>query len=674
MPLKQRLARRWVSLLNRMANGRAPGEAAEQDPGVPSLRSKVMLVVLSTTCLALLLSAAALLIYELRAYRVSRLSDLQTQADIMGRATAPALFVNDGGAAAENLRMLKLRPQITGAAIYMPTGELFASYLPADQAGNGIPARAGEPGQVISGDKLELYHPIVHEGRRLGLLYLRTDYALIGRLIDYLLILLGVMAASTAAAALITSRLQRAVTEPILQVAQVARDVMVQRDFSLRAPKTSSDEVGQLVDAFNGMLTEVAARTAALEDINRHLSIEMTERRKAEEALRMTARKKDEFLATLAHELRNPLAPISNAIEILRRIGEQPSPLRQRSMDIMGRQLKQMVRLIDDLLDVSRFDTGKLMLHRECVDLVRVLHNALEIAAPMMEARKHTLTVSLPQQPVYTQADATRLGQVFANLLNNAAKYTADGGHINLSMKVEDGQAYVSVKDSGIGIAPEMQGEVFEMFVQVDESLDRGRAGLGVGLSLARRLARLHGGDITLRSGGLGQGTEFIVQLSLSPSGQTASQDGTDDAAQPGAGPALRVLVADDNVDFATSLASILESLGHEVTVVHDGVKALEAAQQRVPDLVFLDIGMPGFNGHELALHLRQLPSTRNALLVAVTGWSQAHDRRRSQASGISHHMAKPVEFRQLLPILAECQARRLPSRNHPDSNKEEVI
>jgi CheY-like chemotaxis protein len=292
------------------------------------------------------------------------------------------------------------------------------------------------------------------------------------------------------------------------------------------------------------------------------------------------------------------------------------------------------------------------------VDLVRVLHNALEIAGPMMEARQHTLTVDLPQHPVYTQADATRLGQVFANLLNNAAKYTADGGRIALAMKVDDGQVWVSVRDSGIGIAAERQGDVFEMFVQVDESLDRGRAGLGVGLSLARRLARLHGGDIILRSDGLGQGSEFIVQLPLAEPGKAGEPEKPEELAQAGSGPSLRVLVADDNVDFATSLASILESLGHEVTVVHDGVQALEAAQQRIPDLVFLDIGMPGFNGHELALRLRQIPATSQALLVAVTGWSQAQDRRRSLASGISHHMAKPVELSQLMPILAECQAR----------------
>lgn len=495
----------------------------------PSLRSKVMLVVLSTTCLALLLSASALLIYELRVYRLSRINDLQTQADIIARATAPALAFDDPKVASENLNVLRLRPQIVSAAVYRADHRLFAAYQLENRKDAAPPLGPGLAGYVVSGGKLEVYHPIRQNGEVLGMLYLRTDYDIAGRLTDYLMILLGVMAASLAVAALIMARMQRAVTDPILEVAQLARDIMVHRNFSLRARKTSSDEVGELVDAFNDMLAEVATRTTALERTNHHLSVEMAERHKAEEALKAEARKKDEFLATLAHELRNPLAPISNATEILRRIGDGDPALRQRALDIMARQLRQMVRLIDDLLDVSRITTGKLLLHKGPVDLVRILHNAVEIATPLLEARKHTLEFNVPTAPaLYVMADPTRLGQVFANLLNNAAKYTDCGGHIRLSAAAEGNGIAVTVKDSGIGIAPDMQAAIFDMFVQADQPKERSRAGLGVGLTLARQLVSLHGGRISVSSDGVGRGSEFTVWLPRSETPSDEAETGTD--------------------------------------------------------------------------------------------------------------------------------------------------
>jgi signal transduction histidine kinase/ActR/RegA family two-component response regulator len=655
--LRTRLSRSWFGLLDRMANGSTRAEASPDIRG-PSLRSKVMLVVLMTTCLALLLSASALLLYELRAYRVSRLNDLQTQADIIAKATAPALSFKDAKVATENLHMLQLRPQITAAAVYLGNGSLFASYLQPKVEQENLPASATRTGHTITGDKLELFHPIRQNGELLGVLYMRADDDIAGRLSDYVFILLAVMAASTAVAALVTSRLQRALTEPILQMAQVARDVMVHRNFSLRAPKTSSDEVGQLVEAFNDMLTEVEARTTALEETNRHLSVEMAERRKAEEALKETARKKDAFLATLAHELRNPLAPISNAVEIIRRVGDNDTPLRNRALDIMNRQLRQMVRLIDDLLDVSRITTGKLMLQKERTDLIQILHSALEIASPMIEARHHILDVRLPEQTVHVDADPTRLAQVFANLLNNAAKYTSDGGLISLRLRVQGDEAEISVQDNGIGIPPTMQKAVFDMFVQVDQSIDRGRAGLGVGLSLARELTNLHGGSIRLSSEGTRRGTEFIVRLPLSAVQENDAGEIHNDVAHDQAEHSLRVLVADDNVDFAVSLAHILTSLGHQVSTAHDGQSAINLAAEVRPQVIFLDIGMPGMTGHEVAHQLRRQAETRDALLVAVTGWSQDKDRERSRIAGITHHLTKPIDVKQLLPILESVPIR----------------
>ncbi|MFT3859564.1 MAG: ATP-binding protein [Aquabacterium sp.] len=655
--LKMKMTRTWFGLLDRLANGNAR-TATMPDMGGPTLRSKVMMVVLLTTCLALLLSATALLVYEVRAYRMSRLNDLQTQADIIARATAPALSFKDGRAASENLHMLQLRPQITAAAVYQNNGAVFASYLQPGIEQENLPATVKQAGYTITGDRLELYQPIQQSGETLGVLYLRAQDDIVGRLGDYVMILLGVMLASTAVAALVTSRLQRAVTEPILQVAQVARDVMQHRNFSLRAPKTSSDEVGQLVDAFNDMLTEVEARTTALEQTNHHLSVEMAERRKAEEALKEAARKKDAFLATLAHELRNPLAPISNSVEIIRRIGQQDARMRDRALDIMNRQLRQMVRLIDDLLDVSRITTGKLVMHKERTDLLPILHSALEIATPTLEARHHILDVRLPEPPVMVEADATRLAQVFANLLNNAAKYTSDGGLISLSLRVLDQEVEVSVQDNGIGIPQDMQKAVFEMFVQVDQSLDRGRAGLGVGLSLARELTQLHGGTIELRSQAERRGTECIVRLPLAPA---ATGEDTDKVGEPivqRPPHSLRVLVADDNIDFAESLAHILESLGHQVRTAHDGQSAVTVAAEMRPQIIFLDIGMPAMNGLEVASQLRRQAETRDALLVAVTGWSQDKDRERSRNAGFNHHLTKPVDIKQLMPILSSVQVR----------------
>ncbi|MGC4061051.1 MAG: ATP-binding protein [Aquabacterium sp.] len=515
----------WRRWLGADSQPRVIGESlrsvAQGDMNKQPLRRKVMIVVLSTTCLALLLSASALLIYELRDYRAMRIADLRAQADIIDRATTSAVVFGDTKAGRENLSMLRLRPQITAAGIYRNDGTLFATYLKPNVANVAFPTfKTGRSGYEITSGVLEIYHPLRQNNEPLGTLYIRTEYDITGRLIDYLVILLGVMATSLAAAALIMGRLQRSVTDPILQVAQVARDVMAQRDFSLRAPKTSEDEVGELVDAFNGMLAEVAARTTALEQTNHHLSVEMTERHKAEEALKMAARKKDEFLATLAHELRNPLAPISNATEILRRIGNDDPALRLRALDIMSRQLRQMVRLIDDLLDVSRITTGKLLLHPEQVDLVNVLQSAIEIATPLLEKHGHVLQVTGMDEPVHVHGDATRLAQVFANLLNNAAKYTDDQGHIALTLRVgpEGKDVAICIKDNGIGISPDMQSVVFDMFFQVGTSTSDGRTGLGIGLTLARRLISLHGGRIEVHSAGVGQGSEFRVYLPLSVS------------------------------------------------------------------------------------------------------------------------------------------------------------
>jgi len=616
-----------------------------------SLRHKVTWVVLTTTGVARMRSATPRRVYELRSYSLTWTNDLKTQADIIAHASAPALQFNDSKAASESLAMLKLRPQIVAAAVYRSDRQLFASFTNPADPGEPVPLRAGAAGYTIEGDRLELFQPIRENGEVLGSVYLRAHYEITTRLFDYLLILAAVMLTSLIVAALVLTRLQRTITAPILGVARAARKVMHSRDFSLRATKTTDDEVGTLVDAFNDMLAEVGERTAALERSNQQLSLEMAERRKAEAALTDAARTKDEFLATLAHELRNPLAPISNAVELLKREGPGAQAMHPRALQIMERQVQQMVRLIDDLLDVSRITTGKVLIHKEPVDLLAVLHSSIEIAAPNVQARGHQLTLELPSGPVFVLADAVRLAQVFANLLNNAAKYTDSGGRIGLRLETQPDAVIVRVADSGVGIDPAMQSSIFDMFVQVDQSLEKGRAGLGVGLTLARQLIELHGGRITVRSAGIGSGSEFAVWLPRGDAVQPPAPEAVA-ASAPASGTRRRILVADDNVDFATSLAHLLEGMGHDVTVTHDGASALEVAGVLRPQFSFLDIGMPGLNGYELAGLLRRNKDTSGAVLVAITGWGQAKDRERARASGFDHHLVKPVEVAQLEQIL----------------------
>ncbi|WKB52091.1 hybrid sensor histidine kinase/response regulator [Eleftheria terrae] len=622
------------------------------------MRQKMLLVVMATTFAALLLSATALLIYELRSFRAAWIEDLSTQADLISRSSAAALAFDDMRAASENLSLLRHRPQITAAAVYAPDGDLFATYASVDDIPPSFPAAPGPEGHRINGDEMEIFQRIEQNGELLGTVYLRARYDVTTRLFDYLAILAAVTVASLLAAALIFNRLQHAVTMPILAVAQVAREVMERRNYSLRVPKQSEDEVGILVDAFNNMLIEVGRRTEALERINRDLSIEMEERQKAEEALRAADRRKDEFLATLAHELRNPLAPLSNGIEILK-LPRADAEARTRVLGIMERQLRQMVRLIDDLLEVSRITTGKLALKREPLDVLGVLRSALEIAEPALRARGHRLEAHLPEAPAWVDGDATRLAQVFSNLLNNAVKYTDPGGHIEVGAELGEAGVTVRVRDNGIGIAPEMQAAIFEMFMQVDKSLERGRAGLGVGLTLARQLVELHGGTLEVHSAGVGQGSEFVVRLPLSAAAPAAVLP--EELPPAAALLPLRILLADDNVDFVSSLASMLEPMGHQVRVAHDGRAALEAALAEPPDIGFFDIGMPGLNGYALAERLRREPRTARMVMVAVTGWGQDSDREQARRAGFDHHLVKPIELNQVLPVLQAAAARLVP-------------
>ena len=613
-----------------------------------TLRGKLILVVLASTFASLLFAAIALAIYEVRNYDDALLADLETQAGILARASEAALAFNDIDAANETLALVRLRPQMRAAALYNAEGRLFASHV---QSGGQVPARPGAAGHRVAGDELVMFHPVVAQGAQVGTLFLAVRYELAARITDTITILGAVMLASLLIAVVLSAWLQGRITRPILEVSAVARQVVERRDFTLRATASTKDEIGYLVHAFNDMVGEVGRRAAALEAAYANLQHEIAERRGAESALRLADRRKDEFLATLAHELRNPLAPLRNALDLLRLPALSPARLKQVTA-MMERQLGQLVRLVDDLLDVSRISTGKLAVRRERIELHSIVGSAVETTRPLLEARNQSLTVEMPTEPVWIVADPTRLAQVLANLLNNAAKYSDPGKPIALRASTTPESVAIAVTDEGIGIPTGMIDRVFEMFTQVDTSLDRSTAGLGVGLSLARRLVELHGGTILAASDGVGRGSTFTMRLPRAPAEAAPVAPAPVADALRVAGRPHRILLADDNVDFAASLAVMLRGLGHEVVIAHDGAHALDTARTFRPDVAFLDIGLPKVHGYALARKLREDPQTRDAFLVAVTGWGQERDRELARDAGFDRHFVKPVGVEQIIEVL----------------------
>lgn len=381
------------------------------------------------------------------------------------------------------------------------------------------------------------------------------------------------------------------------------------------------------------------------------------ERYKAEQQLRKLAadlseadRRKSEFLAMLAHELRNPLAPIRNAVEVLRRSWQDEHKLRPAT-EMIQRQIDHMVRLVDDLLDVSRISRGKIELRREPLELASVIQQAVETIRPLCKSMGHELTVTLPHQPMLLNADPIRLTQVVSNLLNNACKFTMKGGRILLTVEQEGTKVVIRLQDTGIGIAAEQLAPIFDVFTQVDTSLDRSRGGLGLGLTLVNNLVEMHDGTVEARSAGIGHGSEFVVRLPLL-SGSALPRDPS--TVEPVVTNRRSILVVDDNRDAAESLAMLLKIYGHEVHIAHDGLEAVEAASRLRLDVILLDIGLPGVDGYEAARRIRAQQREMSLMLVALTGWGQEEDRRRSEQAGFDAHMVKPVDFAALTKLLAE--------------------
>ncbi len=414
-------------------------------------------------------------------------------------------------------------------------------------------------------------------------------------------------------------------------------------------------------------LNETLRRANAdLEQANRTLTTEIAERSRLGEALRDANLRKDEFLATLAHELRNPLAPILNGLNVLQ-AKARDDPEEAWCRDLIRQQVRHMSRLVDDLLDVARIGNGKIELKKDTTDLADVVARAVETIRPSIDAASQSLTVALPRERAPLHADPVRIAQVLSNLLDNAAKYGRPGGHVRLEAvlgRSPDGstdEVVVRVIDDGIGIPAEILPRVFDPFVQADRSLTRAHGGLGIGLALVKRLVEMHGGAVEAHSAGPDRGSEFVVRLPLAAENPSAPDAGAPAATDGGPAESLRVLVVDDNVASAQTMSLLVRKMGHDVATAYDGLDALAAVPEFAPDVVLLDIGMPKLDGYEVARRIRATRGGDAAVLVALTGWGQAEDRRRSSASGFDHHVVKPVDGATLRRVLARRAASNPP-------------
>ena len=426
---------------------------------------------------------------------------------------------------------------------------------------------------------------------------------------------------------------------------------------SIRYAVEARRQEATLRQAREELQERVEERSASLETMNAALAAEVVERRRAEQKLRDVDRRKNEFLATLAHELRNPLAPIGHATEILARVsdGEKDRARAAEARKVIERQVTHLVRLIDDLLDISRISHGKVGLKPERVTLASVVESALEAARPLFLSRRHALDVALPEASVHLHGDPVRLTQILTNLLSNAARYTAPGGSVRVEAAREDDTVVLRVVDSGMGISAAELGHIFTMFNQAAAARAVDHVGLGIGLALAKQLAELHGGSLTAASEGLGKGSAFTLRLPLAA--DTIAPPEVHTPALAASVLPRRILVVDDNADAARTLAELLDLDGHETHVAHDGPSAVEAARRLSPDAAIVDIGLPGFSGLEVARRLREDPSLSGLFLVALSGWVQPEDLVRSREAGFDHHLAKPVSVATLERLLARADA-----------------
>jgi signal transduction histidine kinase/ActR/RegA family two-component response regulator len=633
-------------------------------PRPNSVRAKLIRIVLSTTAIALIVAAIAMLTYDLSNYRQSVVAGLAAEAGILALSTAPAVAFDDHAVALRNLSALQARPAIRVAAVYGTGGRLYAFYVRPGQLPPPDTLPVPRAGGHTTGNQIEYMQPIMQNGEMLGSVYLRATYDLYARVRAYLGIFVLVILLGMAVALVSSMALQKVITEPLDAMARVARQVIDHRDYSARAGAFGNDEIGMVVAAFNNMLDEVENREKALQATNVALSGEIRVREAAEAALREADRRKDEFLATLAHELRNPLAPIRHAVKILEVPGATDEQ-RDWGRKVIARQVQRMALLLDDLLDVSRITRGRLELRKDYVSLQALVAAAIEPARPLLEAKHHALQIALPAEPIELEVDPLRMSQALSNLLTNAAKYTDAGGTIKVSAALDPEALTIRVRDNGIGLSAAALPNLFEMFSQVESVIDRAEGGLGIGLALVKGLLALHGGTVAASSDGVGKGSEFVIRLPRSTLTAAAREKIAEPSAAPqAAGPRGRILVVDDNRDAAETLALVLEMFGHQLRMGHTGHEALELGSRERPDAIILDIGMPDMTGYEVARRIRREAWGRKTFLLAITGWGQEDDKEAARAAGFDGHLTKPVDPDQVQLLLADfLSARAVASR-----------
>ena len=613
----------------------------------PSIRWNVTRVVLLTTLAALCLNALLLAFLDAHSYRKAELSELRVHADMLARASAAAVAFNDAKEANEAVRLVERNARLHAAAIYGRAGKLFAAY---SRDGQPVPeSTAGSSGFAFTGDQIRGFHTAVEPGGLVHTIYLSAHSRFYDRLIQYFGILTGVMLAVLGVAFLLSRWLQRSITEPILNVAHAAGRVVASHDYKVRVPPQFGPETGLLADAFNHMLSEIDRRTTELHH-------QVQEREQAEAALREADRKKDRFLATLAHELRNPLAPIMTSVQLMRRVTGS-DVVQQRAQDVIDRQARHMSRLLDDLLDVARITNEKLQLQRRRVTLASVIEAAVESSRPAVERGGHHLSVRLPDAPILLEGDPVRLAQIFTNLLNNAAKYMNPGGTINVNADLSEGTLAVRVEDTGIGIAGVELGKIFEILGQSGTALRHADGGLGIGLFLVKALTELHGGHVVASSDGPGRGSCFTVRLPIAEVEEQAQ--GADAHADTQRWLSNRkILVVDDNRDAADMLAAALRLDRNSVRTAYCGLDAVEATGEFRPDVVFVDIGLPDIDGYEVARRIRSTGRDQDLVLVAITGWGTREDKERARLAGFDHHLTKPAALEDVERLFRQHQSR----------------
>lgn len=618
------------------------------------IKRKLTLVMLLTSSVALLLMGSAVITYELVTFRRALAVNIGVLAQIIASNSTAAVAFQDPKSAREILAALAAEHQITAAAIYDDRGRLFASF-PENIASTDFPERPRTDGFKFEKSHLVMFRPIVQEGTRLGTIYLQADLGVMySRFTVYGALILAVSACSFLGAMGLSRKFQRSISKPILELAEVANAVSTRQDYSVRAVKDGADEIGQLTEAFNQMLTTIGESNAALSASEERL-------RHALEGSEAANKAKDHFLAVLSHELRTPLTPVLATVAMLESDEETPEHVRHE-LETVRRNIEVEARLIDDLLDLTGIVRGKLELHRQVVDVRTLVEHAMQsYCAGIAEKKNLRLSLEVTASETCVHADRSRLTQVFWNLLQNACKFTPDQGSIRIRLynepAAENGETVrpplvVEVSDNGIGIKAQTLPRIFNAFEQGERSRSATFGGLGLGLAISRAIVELHNGSIWATSDGVGKGTKFFVRLN------TAARligDGTQKSAAPSNESArarsLRVLLVEDHPDTAATLSRLLKRAGHQVTCAGSVREAEDTAMKGRDgfDILISDLGLPDGSGHDLMRHLKRdhpIPG------IALSGYGMDEDIQNSIAAGFCRHMTKPVDWQELKGVI----------------------